>query len=434
MAEKTFFEKLKQKTGEVLGHPYVQQASSLGNNLLEITANLTHNKNPISVGSALLAGANVIADALNIEFTNPINFYAAKHELKVHDGQLHRLLLRSGVTTQYPLTTVLKYDTMSFVKLTFDENSSMYWIKQVAQVKSYDVYAQADEIANQYWLSPGFKSDLIHDFLWNKFKNGINLSYGNSADEQGGLDVEITDLPELGSYTELAERSAAEMVDYIKLSKSLGISRSFLLYGKPGTGKTSWTEQIAKSFGSRLVKVDSSFLEEIQNKEIEQILSLLKPEMVLFDDFDRVNFEEFEGKFLYITENLKRKYPNITFFATANNPDVIGEALLRPGRFDEKFEFACPSSQTCLHIIGSYAKDLGVALDTAEAQAVLSKHTLTPAECKEVVLRLRLRPGLKIKAIVADLKKFEDEEDGDEPSLGQAIMKKRGRPRKNPEE
>jgi hypothetical protein len=434
MAEKNFLDKLKQKAGEVLGHPYLQQASSLGNNLLEITANLTHNKNPLSIGSAVLAGANVIADALNVEFTNPINFYASKHDLRVHDGHLHKLLLRSGVTSQFPLATVLKYDTMSFVKLAFSEESAMYWIKQVPQVKSYDVYAATDESANQYWVSPNFDSSLVHNFLWSKFKNGINLSYGSSADDHSGLDVEISELPDLGTYTELTERSAAEMVDYIKLSKSIGISRSFLLYGKPGTGKTSWTEQIAKSFGSRLVKVDSSFLEQVDNKEIEQILSLLKPELVLFDDFDRVDFEEFEGKFLYITENLKRKYPNIAFFATANNTEVIGEALMRPGRFDEKYEFSCPTSKACLEIMDVYAKNLGVQIDAADAMLAISKYSLTPAECKEIVLRLRLRPGLKIKAIVADLKKFEITDDNDGEPLPEQGAKKRGRPRKNPEE
>ena len=81
-----------------------------------------------------------------------------------------------------------------------------------------------------------------------------------------------------------------------------------------------------------------------------------------------------------------------------------------------------------------YAKNLGVQIDAADAMLAISKYSLTPAECKEIVLRLRLRPGLKIKAIVADLKKFEITDDNDGEPLPEQGAKKRGRPRKNPEE
>lgn len=413
MSEKSFFDKFKKKAGEVLGHPYVQQASSLGQEVLNITASLAHNRNPLSIGSAVMAGANVIADALNIEFVNPINFYVEKHNLKVHNGELHKLLIKSGAESVFSVGTVMKLDNMSMIRMTVADNSEMYWIHRASQVDRFDIFASPEEIVSQYWLSPEFDHTLIHDFFWNKYPTGINLSYGKSSGDSK-VEVEISALPGSNQYTDMSTHPIADMVSYLNLSKSMSISRSFLLYGKPGTGKTSWCERISQDFGNRLVKVDASFLESVDNKEIEQILSILKPEIVLFDDFDRVDFDEYEGKFLYITENLKRKYPKISFFATVNDTEELGEALLRPGRFDEKFEFSLPSADSCLEIMQSYAKSLDVPLNSAEVKSAMAGRRFTPAECKEVVLRLKLRPTSKIRDILDDLRSFHPGEDDDE--------------------
>lgn len=433
MSEKSFLDKFKQKAGQVLGHPYVQQASALGNEVLNITSNLAHNRNPLSVGSALMASANVIADALNIEFMNPINFYANKHDLKLFNGELHRLMIKAGALSAFNVSTVLKYDTMSLVKLTIDEKSAMYWVNQSQQVRQFDIYADNDSIVKQYWLSPEFDYEAVHSFFWKHYSTGINLSYGKSSSDSS-IEIEISALPPSNQYAEMSQYSVSEMVDYLRLSKELKISRSFLLYGKPGTGKTSWCERIAQDFGNRLVKVDTSFLEQVDNKEIEQILSILHPEIVLFDDFDRIDFEEFEGKFLYVTENLKRKYPAISFFATANNTDAIGEALLRPGRFDEKIKFSAPDIDSSLHVMRSYSLGLGVRLNEEEVRKAFRGRRFTPAECKEVVLRLKLRPSLKIEDILDELRAFspqEDEESEEEHEQDEGTRKRRGRPRKS---
>jgi hypothetical protein len=413
MSGNDFFDKLKKKAGEVLGHPYVRQASVLGEEILNITSSLAHNRNPLSIGSAVMAGANVLADALNIEFTNPINFYAKKHNLTVHNGELHALLINAGATATFPVSTVLKFDTMNMIRMTFKEGSSMYWVHQSSQVKQYDMYSDNEEVVNQYWLSHDFDPEAIHDFFWGKYVTGINLSYGKKANDFN-IQIEISPLPGANQYAEMSDYSISEMVSYIRLSKSLGISRSFLLHGKPGTGKTSWTERIAQDFNNRIVKVDTSFLETVNNKEIEQILSILKPEIVLFDDFDRVDFDEYEGKFLYITENLKRKYPSIAFFATVNNTEEMSEALLRPGRFDEKFEFSLPSADSCVDIMSSYCKSLGVNISDAEMREAMGKSRFTPAECKEAILRLMLRPSLKLKDVLNNLRGFHPEEEDDE--------------------
>lgn len=414
MSEKSFFDKFKKKAGEVLGHPYVQQASSLGQEVLNITASLAHNRNPLSIGSAVMAGANVIADALNIEFMNPINFYVEKHDLKVHNGELHKLLIKSGAEAEFSVGTVLKLDNMSMIRMTIAEGSEMYWIHRASQVDRFDIFASADEVVSQYWLSPDFNHSLVHDFFWKKYPTGINLSYGkNSGDSD--IEVEISALPGSNQYTDMSMHPVGDMISYIKLSKSLSISRSFLLYGKPGTGKTSWCERIAQDFDSRLVKVDASFLESIENKEIEQILSVLKPEIVLFDDFDRVDFDEYEGKFLYITENLKRKYPTVSFFATVNNTEELSDALLRPGRFDEKFEFTLPSVESCIEIMQAYSTSLGVVFDAKEVKAAMAGRRFTPAECKEVILRMKLRPGSDVKAVFDDLRSFHPSDETELP-------------------
>lgn len=425
----SFWDKFKQKTGEILGHPAVQQASELGNMVLDITAQLAENKNPLSIGSAVLASANVVAETLNIQFINPVTHYCQKNGLVRQVGELHRMLMLAGADTEFKITQVLKYDSYSFSRMQVGENSYIYWKQTSSSGDESIMYHDDSNPSKNYWLSKEFKHDAVTNFFWKKFPNGINLSYGKNSDARDELS--ISEIAKAAPYVD-NENRAKKMVDYLAVSRRENVSRSFLLYGCPGSGKTAFVEKVASSFGSRMVKLDSSFLEEVNNHEIERVLSIMSPEIVLFDDFDRIDFDEYEGKFLYITENLKRKMPHITFFATVNNAEEVGPALLRPGRFDEKIKFTRTANVSCVNIVKLYCDERGVAFDEDDVARAIGRRNFTPAECKEAALR-KLLGGhlLSFKTIFDDLygtrnfgEEFEPEED-----VPPEPPRKRGRPR-----
>jgi SpoVK/Ycf46/Vps4 family AAA+-type ATPase len=173
-------------------------------------------------------------------------------------------------------------------------------------------------------------------------------------------------------------------------------------------------EKIGESFGKRIVKVESSFLDQVENGEIDKLVSLLQPEVVLFDDFDRIDLNSNEGKFLYITEDLKRKYPRVTFFATVNNPGELSPALLRPGRFDEKIKFLPPGPRESCKIIQMYAASMQIQVDANSLEAAVGNRKFTPAECREAISRKVLRPELDMRFIMDDIERYRNFEDQEE--------------------
>jgi hypothetical protein len=402
----SFFDEAKKKLGQALGHPYVQKASLLGAEVLEITASLAHNKNPISIGGAMMAGANVLASAFDVAIESPLTYYLNKHDLKVYEGNLHKLLLKAGAGETFKVVTAFVSEDINLMRMDMGDSQYIYWNVTGKSIDSYDGLADTDNVASQYWTEADFNMQKVHDFFWAKFPTGIGLAYGKSSENAGRRGPDIFSLPPANLYSDSTAHPIADISQYISKSKELNISRSFLLYGQPGTGKTSWVERIAQEFANRIVKVDSSYLHAVSSTEIEQILSILSPQIVLFDDFDRIDSEHYEGQFLYITENLKRKYPKITFFATVNEPEDLGAALLRPGRFDEKLEFLLTESVDCVKIVKMYAKDHHLALSNDEIEYALGKTGFTPAECKEAISRKVLRPQLDLKDIFDNLLQY----------------------------
>jgi hypothetical protein len=399
----SIFDEAKKKLGHVLGHPYVQKASLLGEEVLTITASLAHNKNVISLGGAVMAGANVLANAFDVSITSPLTHFINKHDLKVYNGNLHKLMLKSGASEEFTVSTAFMAEGVTFMKMKISDEHFVYWNVTASNVDSFDGTVEIDNVALQYWLTQDFDLKLVHDFFWRKYKNGIGLSYGKQSEQSGSRGPDIMNLPKPNVYTDLKDHPIADISAYIARSKQLDISRSFLLYGQPGTGKTSWVERIAENFESKIVKVDTSFLQTISSTEIEHILSILSPEIVLFDDFDRLDLDHYEGQFLYITENLKRKYPKITFFATVNEPEELGAALLRPGRFDEKIEFVLADGQACTDIVMMYANTYNLIADRQEIANAIGTSSFTPAECKEAISRKVLRPELRFDDIFTSL-------------------------------
>ncbi len=131
-----------------------------------------------------------------------------------------------------------------------------------------------------------------------------------------------------------------------------GVPRSVLLCGPPGSGKTSAAILISRKLGMRSVRITGklvadSFTEaervvpkDGKSWEAEMALltfmSLVKPDAVIIDDFDRVSSTNaVSASALYVLEQL-RKHCKVIIL-TANRPQVISGALRRPGRVDELF-------------------------------------------------------------------------------------------------
>ncbi len=122
----------------------------------------------------------------------------------------------------------------------------------------------------------------------------------------------------------------------VRLFLEQGIRRSYLFAGPPGTGKTMFIRHLAASLGLSSLRVDLGLLAEthhanhVVSTSVETLVKLLRPDMLILDDIDRVRSS---GRLLHFLEFAAREFRLV--LASANCTDAMMGAALRPGRFDE---------------------------------------------------------------------------------------------------
>lgn len=148
--------------------------------------------------------------------------------------------------------------------------------------------------------------------------------------------------------------------------KKLGctIPHGLLIFGAPGTGKTTFSSAILKAVNNRKTyiirksKSDGDFMDYIEKVFSKAVKE--QPSVVLLDDLDK--FSEEKGKknqeeFVIVQSQLDRiKDEDVFVIATVNDKYVLPDSLLRPGRFDIKIEIENPSEEDSFKIIDYYLK------------------------------------------------------------------------------
>ena len=166
-----------------------------------------------------------------------------------------------------------------------------------------------------------------------------------------GLTLAPTEMKEL---TEIVE----ERHRHYELSRvGIAVTRSLLLSGPPGVGKTMAARWLAASIGVPLVSVDlaavlSSYL-GTSGRNIRSALEFAKsgPCVLLLDEFDALakrrdddtDIGEFKRIVNVVLIELDRWPESNLLIAATNHPQLLDSAVGR--RFDRQVEFSLPSAQ-----------------------------------------------------------------------------------------
>ena len=178
-----------------------------------------------------------------------------------------------------------------------------------------------------------------------------------------------------------------DIVDYLKNPKKyqqLGgiLPKGVLLFGPPGTGKTLLAKAVAGEAGVPFfTSSGSEFVEMFVGVGASRVRDLFArakksaPAIVFIDELDAVGRSRFAGiggghdereqtlnQILVELDGFESKQGIILIGAT-NRPDVLDNALLRPGRFDRRISVPVPDVKGRLEVLKVHAKKIKLSPD-----------------------------------------------------------------------
>lgn len=195
---------------------------------------------------------------------------------------------------------------------------------------------------------------------------GINTLYLNKNKKTPSWEISyktVTNkgLDEIFSDIDISyiNRFLKEWISNRDLYEQLNIihKTGILLYGAPGTGKTSISKAIAKELDTDLYVVNMGDFNEEQIERIKTEMDNCDEDtsVILLEDIDCI----FSTRYNLKTENQQKaaqlllqfldgvfSIPNTVFIATTNHIENLDPALIRDGRFDMKIEMKNLSKET----------------------------------------------------------------------------------------
>jgi proteasome regulatory subunit len=192
------------------------------------------------------------------------------------------------------------------------------------------------------------------------------------------------------------------------LYKKVGIDppKGVLLVGPPGTGKTLLAKAVAKQTNATFIRFVGSELVQKYIGEgarlVRELFDLARqkaPSIVFIDEIDSVGAKrlelatsgdrEVQRTLMQLLAELDGFNPlgEVKIIGATNRPDILDEALLRPGRFDRIIEIPMPNFEARTEIYKIHSRrmnlDTNVNLDEIAAKSEGSTGADIKAICTE---------------------------------------------------
>lgn len=149
--------------------------------------------------------------------------------------------------------------------------------------------------------------------------------------------------------------------------------KGLLLYGPPGTGKTMIAKAVATTSESNFISVKgpeliSKWVGESEKgvREVFRKARQASPCIVFFDEVDAIAPRRGKSEDSHVTERVISQMltemdgledlKGVVVIGATNRPDIIDEALLRPGRFDRILEVPLPDKDARRQILNIHLR------------------------------------------------------------------------------
>ncbi|PSP97876.1 AAA family ATPase [Halobacteriales archaeon QS_5_70_17] len=200
--------------------------------------------------------------------------------------------------------------------------------------------------------------------------------------------VEVPDVTwnQIGGLEETKDRLQETIqwpLDYPEVfdAMDLDAAKGVLLYGPPGTGKTLMAKAVANEAQSNFISIKGPELLDKyvgeSEKGVRDVFEKARenaPTVIFFDEIDSIagqrgrNMsdsgvgERVVSQLLTELDGLE-ELEDVVVIATTNRPDLLDDALLRPGRFDRHVAVDAPDRDARREIFHVHTRDRPLAAD-----------------------------------------------------------------------
>ena len=211
-----------------------------------------------------------------------------------------------------------------------------------------------------------------------------------------------------------AKESLTEIIDFLHNPQKyteIGakLPKGALLVGPPGTGKTLLAKAVAGEANVPFFSISGSdFVEMFVGVGASRVRDLFKeaakvaPCIVFIDEIDTIGKsrdnrmggnDEREQTLNQLLAEMDGFDPTkgIILLAATNRPEVLDQALLRPGRFDRRFPVELPDLQGRIEILKVHAKKIRLAEDVNFEPIAKTAAGASGAELANIVNEAALR-------------------------------------------
>ena len=232
----------------------------------------------------------------------------------------------------------------------------------------------------------------------------------------GGL---IEEVDELRSTVELPMLQP-------KRFEKIGVEppKGVLLVGPPGTGKTLMAKAVANATNATFIRLIGSEL--VQKyigegarlvRELFQLAQEKAPSIIFIDELDAVGAKrmdvgttgdrEVQRTLMQLLGELDGFTPrgNVSIMAASNRPDILDEALLRPGRFDRIIRIPLPEEEARLKILKIHTKEMSIAKGIDYKKIAAETEGLSGADLRALSVEAGMN-AIKNKRVKINYKDF----------------------------
>ena len=361
--------------------------------------------------------------AKQISYSELKNLVKSKSISKVSIGQTYIKAIGSDGRTVYT-TRIVKGDTEL--------------VKDLDKEKiEYTGFSETNWFTEMFgWLFPF----LIIIGIWMFFAGRMQKSMGGGILGMGNSKKMVNSEKPKTKFDDVAgveeaKEEVQEIVDFLKhparyVEIGAKIPKGVLLVGSPGTGKTLLAKAVAGEADVPFFSVSgSSFIEMFVGVGAARVRDLFEqakkdaPSIIFIDEIDAIGKSRAAGGMMGGNDEREQTLNQllaemdgfgtdtpVIILAATNRPEVLDQALLRPGRFDRQVLVDKPDFEGRVKILKVHMRDVKMDSDIDVEEVARLTAGLAGADLANVVNEAALLAGRKSQKTVKQRDLFESVE------------------------